>query len=157
MRFEPKTEEEIARESLFPEGEYDFEVIDAIDATSKSGNEMITLSLKLFVEDETRVIKDWLVAGSSRKIRQFCESTGIMDNYNKGQFYAADLPGLTGRCKIKFDKGGNGYDPSNKVAWYVKPEAEGYRPERAPADQPARPVTPSRPASDQSTEDDLPF
>ena len=52
MRFTPKTEEQIHEENLFPEGEYDFQCIEANDAVSKSGNEMIAHHGRPAITDE---------------------------------------------------------------------------------------------------------
>jgi hypothetical protein len=54
MRFEPKTEAELARAALIKPGEYDFEVVNATEEISKSGNEMIKLRLKIFAGEAER-------------------------------------------------------------------------------------------------------
>ena len=48
LEFQPKTEEELKTFVLLPEGEYDFDVIGAEEQTSKSGNAMIKLTLKVY-------------------------------------------------------------------------------------------------------------
>jgi hypothetical protein len=62
--------------SLIPEeGVYPFTVVDARDATSKSGNPMIVADLQLLPDHGT--VRAWLVQAARWRLRAFCISVGI--------------------------------------------------------------------------------
>ena len=152
MRFQPKTEREIAEAGLLPAGEYDFEVLEAEDTQSKAGNDMVALKLSVYDKDgATRRVDDWLVDtdGGAYKIRHFASATGLLTLYEKGSLPASEMIGRVGRCKIAIrkDKTGN-YPDKNSVTDYVKaPEKEQSDavPKRAPA------------TVAQELDDDIPF
>lgn len=119
MKFQPKTENEIANENLIEPGEYDFEVVAAFDKVSKSGNDMIELKLRVFAERE-RVINDFLLEKIAYKLRHFAEATGLLDTYNSGDLIADDCVGKAGRVKIGIQKDKTGaYPDKNTVNDYV--------------------------------------
>ena len=51
MSYTPKSEEQLIREGLMPDGTYDFEVVETDDKPSKAGNTMLTLKLHVFDDD----------------------------------------------------------------------------------------------------------
>lgn len=118
MKFQPRTAEEIAVANLLPEGEYDFTILDAENATSKSGNEMIKIKLCVFSNQKDVHIFDYLLASFERKFRRACECLGVLDLYNKGEIDAEDFKGRSGKCKIGIKKQDD-YDPKNEVKDYV--------------------------------------
>lgn len=134
MKFQPKSEKEIAEAGLFANGEYDFEVMEATETNSKAGNDMIELVMRVYNSDGgyTRVM-DWLVSIDSvaYKIRHFAATIGMIAEYEKGELKADKLVGKVGRCKlvIKKDKTGE-YPDKNGIADYIKP-AEGAAPVQA--------------------------
>lgn len=130
MQFQAKTEEELKAELLMPEGEYDFEVIEASDAVSKKGNDMIKATLKVFTPDGGfRLVTDYLMAKMAFKLRHFCETTGMMDRYDAGDLQARHCEGRTGRVLIQVDPerksedGSKTYAPKNSVGDYAKAAA----------------------------------
>jgi len=118
MKFQPKSLEEIQIANLLPEGEYDFSVLDAENATSKSGNEMIKIKLCVYNGDKQSNIFDYLLASFERKFRRACESMGLLDQYMKGTIDAEDFKGRDGKVKIGIKKQ-NDYEPKNEVKDYV--------------------------------------
>lgn len=145
MRFTPKSEKEIAEEGLLPDGEYDFEIANAEEATSKAGNPMITLRLRVFGPDgEPHPVRDWILDDNHRKLRGLCEAVGLLARYEDGEVSDADLMGCTGRAKVVIRKDKNGqYPDQNGVAYYIKS-----------ADQHAAPA-PTR--KREMVDDDIPF
>jgi hypothetical protein len=126
MRVQPQSEEEINESGLYPAGTYDFEVLEAQDQTSKSGNEMIMLKIAIFNSDgASRHCFDYLVStpGASFKVRHFCESVGILSQYESGEIDTDTLVGRSGRAKIKIDKGNGDFPAKNAVVDYVKAES----------------------------------
>jgi hypothetical protein len=121
MNFEAKSAEDIAKLGLWAKGEYDFEIVKAEDATSKStGAQMIKLELMVYDNDgRTRRITDYLLASLAAKLRHFCDTCGLLPQYQSGTLCAADCEGRTGRCKvvIQEDKSGQ-YPPKNSIADY---------------------------------------
>jgi hypothetical protein len=124
MDFTPKTEEEISEAGLLPKGEYPFEVIKAEDKKSKNGNAMIELSLCVFQPDgETRKVVDYLLSKVAYKLRHFCDSVGLLPQYQGGTLQAEDCVGRTGNCKIEI-KPADSYPAKNEVKDYITRDAK---------------------------------
>lgn len=123
MKFVPMTEEELARASLLEAGVYPFEVLSAQDKISKTGNEMIELKLNVFGNNGENVhVFDYLLEKMSFKLRHFCEATGLLSLYERGELEAIVCPEKQGFCKIAVDKGNANYAAKNVVQDYLKPE-----------------------------------
>lgn len=129
MKFQPKTENEIASENLIEPGEYDFEVVAAFDKVSKtSGNDMIELKIKVFADRE-KVISDYLLEKMAYKLRHFAEATGLLEVYNSGDLIADDCVGKSGRLELGIQRDKTGAHPDkNTVKDYV---TDGVRSERS--------------------------
>ena len=155
MDFKPKSRDELARESLLPDGVYDFEVISAEDAVSKSGNDMIKLKLAVFRPDGSQAhLYDYLLTTQEWKLAAFCDAIGKSEDYDAGHVETADLQGAGGRCKIateaaKLDDDGNEkWPPKNKVKNYVpKTAKDGAR--QMPRREQEKGAT-NKPAEDES-------
>lgn len=124
MKFAPRTPEELALAGLLPAGKYPFEVIKGEDKTSKSGNEMIALQLKVYGEGERVVtVFEYLMASNEQRLNQFCVMTGLQEKYESGELEAFDCEGRQGWVCIKIQPAKDGYDPKNVVSYYCqKPE-----------------------------------
>jgi hypothetical protein len=128
MKFQPKSESEIINAGLLEEGIYDFNVSYAEDKVSRAGKDMIELKLTVFdKEGKEKIIRDYLLEAMSFKLRHFCEVTGLIEKYNKGEFTADDCLGKSGKVSIKIQKGdvnpnGGFYPDKNSVKDYVKSE-----------------------------------
>lgn len=121
MRFKPKTAEEIATENLLPLGVYDFEVLEAEEATSAKGNDMIKLKLKVYEDDGGhRIVFDYLLEALAAKLRSAAEVCGLHPQYEAGELRATDFEGKVGKVKvgIQKDKAGQ-YPDRNAVLDYV--------------------------------------
>lgn len=123
MRFQPKTEQEVAAAGLWPKGAYDFEVTEATEKQSSKGNDMIELVVRLYdTEGRTRKVFDWLVDtdGGAYKIRHFAEAVGMLPEYEKGEMQAFHMIGKAGRCEVVIQKDKTGaYPDKNSIADYV--------------------------------------
>ena len=130
MSYQPKSEEQLAKEGLLPDGEYDFEVVETWDKPSKAGNAMYTLKLHIFSEDGgTQIVTDYIALGSNfgeRKLRHAADACRLIDVYEIGNLKPSDFQGKTGRVQIKIQEGNNEFpNPKNAVKDYVKrPKAE---------------------------------
>ena len=105
MKFQPKTEKELAEANNIPVGDYAFEVLNATDKLSKAGNEMIELTLRVHVGESARQAKDYLMEAFGLKLLHFCECTGLHPKYLAGTFTAEDCLGKTGFLIIGVEKG----------------------------------------------------
>lgn len=168
MNFTPKTEKELAAESLLPDGIYPFEVTDAVDAISKtSGAEMIAIKIRVFgPAGREPVLNDYLLASYMRKIFNFSKFTGNEAKYHAGSLCAQDCLGKNGYVKIGTDAGkemkdrttgaptGRFFDPKNAVKDYVPAPANA-----APAAVNPEPVSngAATAAASQDIEEDIPF
>ncbi len=123
MRFESKSESEIAESNMIPEGEYPFEINSATEQTSKSGNEMVKLWVHIVdTEGKGHGIWDYLVAIDSMayKLRHFAEATGMLPEYEQGEMTADSMVGCTGKCKVGIQPAKDGYPAKNTIKDYIK-------------------------------------
>ncbi len=124
MSYIPKTEEQLAEEACAPEGVYDFEVIDTSDKQSKTGKDMITLSLHVFTGESPLSLRDWIVLGNNfgeRKLRHAADACNLLPQYESGKLTHADFKGATGKLYLKIQQGNEDYPlPKNAVADDVK-------------------------------------
>ncbi len=159
MRLEKTlTREESKRGDLIPDGIYPFEVVDASDEISKTGNEMIKLKLNIFLpEGRERTIFDYLLEKLPYKLAHFFECVGKWDKYQSGAFSADDCYGMSGEVKIYTQESKNpAYADKSAVADYMLSEAqEAAKFERKVAAANNQPVAGEFVDSDLDT--DLPF
>jgi hypothetical protein len=119
MNFTPKTQREIDEDNLLPVGEADFEVMDATDKQSKSGNDMIELKVKIWATGGGEgFVWDYLLEKMAYKLRHFCYATGLGDKYDSGTITAPDCVGKAGKCMLKVEKQ-TGYSNKNSIADYI--------------------------------------
>lgn len=120
MKFTPKTEREIAEEGLIPSGTVcDFEVLEAEDTTSKAGNDMIALKLRVWRPNgSTTMMRDWLLPNFPAKLLAFAKATGMEDAYHAGAFSADDLIGKAGKLKVTVENSDQ-YGAQNRPGFYV--------------------------------------
>ena len=151
MKFQPKTEKELQEALVVEPGIYDFEVVNAIEKQSKSGNDMIELKLKIFVGEGARIISDYLLESMAFKLRHFCEAVGLLDKYENGTLSAFDCAGVAGKLElvIQRDKSGS-YPDRNSVKDYVVDE--DYEPKAS-----TPPLSPGGVAPASFNNDDIPF
>lgn len=153
MRTTVYTEKELAEANLWPKGEYDCEVIDAIEETSKSGNDMVHLKLRVHNEDGgTILVDDYLVdtPRTAYKVRHCAEALGLLQQYERGELPREAFLGRNGKCKLAVQSDKNGqYPDKNTVSDYVK-SASG-------APRPASPTRARTPAPAGDIDDEIPF
>lgn len=155
VNFKPKTEKQLVEETLIPAAIYPFEVIEAADKTSKAGNPMIELSLRIFLPDgRERVLKSWIMEKMQFQLFHFCAYTGLQTKYDAGTLAAADCVGRSGYAKIviQADKKGE-YPDRNSVADYMR-SADGKMP--APGGKP-QPTDKQLSNVDDGKGEDVPF
>jgi hypothetical protein len=94
-------------------GDHRFEVVSAEEKVSKSGKNMIVVSLK--PNGASFTVNDYIVEGEyfNRKMTQFFDSTGI----EEGNFNLLTWVGAVGAARFKEDE--NGY---LKVQYYLDPK-----------------------------------
>lgn len=121
MKFSPKSEKELAADGLWPGGEYDFEIVEAEEATSKAGNDMIKMKVFVFnAEGNKRTVYDYLMESVGYKLRHAAEACGLLSEYESGSLEAFDFQGKTGRCKLTIQKDKTGaYPDRNGIADYI--------------------------------------
>jgi hypothetical protein len=138
MKVTPKTEEQISQENLLPAGIYPFEIMEAIDQISKSNNEMIKLSIRIWdAEGGERFVYDYLLDSIAYKVRHCAYACELSEQYESGTLMASDFIGKTGSLKlgIRKDKSGQ-YPDQNQVNDYIVNEhATGVIPESVRSDE----------------------
>jgi hypothetical protein len=124
MNFIPKTEEEIQKSNLLPEGVYGFEVVEAKQKTSQKGNAMIALKLLVYPHDpdaKPRTVFDYLMEKMAFKLRHFCVFNGLLEKYNSGTLNPDDCINKKGWCQIGVRQDEKReYPPQNTVMDYVE-------------------------------------
>ncbi len=126
MRFNAKSDQELAVMNLIPEGQYQFEVVIAEDTQSKSGNDMIKLKLNVWdSEGRQHTVYDYLLEAMPKKLKHFAKHAGLIVKYESGELLADDCIGKCGTLEliIQEDKTGK-YQPRNSVVDYL--ESKGF-------------------------------
>lgn len=134
--FDPMTEDEINSLDLLENGIYDFEVIKSERKTSKSGNPMAEINLKIWdKEGRVHFIYDYLVFTKQklpmRKISHFCKAVGLEKEYSEGKV-PESLNGLSGKVELGMQEAkpkpeGGMYPAKNSVIDYVKADAQSIK------------------------------
>lgn len=126
MKFQAKSEKELKEANLLQPGIYDFEVIAAEDKISAAGNEMIALNMKVYGDNRTVYVTDYLMEKMAFKLRHACDACELLKAYESGELQASDFEGKSGKVKLKIDTDKEGkYADKNGVADYVKSESDG--------------------------------
>ena len=128
MKFTAKAEEDLGKRIVLMPGEYNFEVLEAVETFSQKGNEMIKLKIKV---DNQITLKDYLLDAMDFKVKHFCEATGLHRLYKSGELRDFDCRGKTGRVLIEVevgqDRNGEAYD-RNSIKDYVPLEELDFTP-----------------------------
>jgi hypothetical protein len=121
MNFQPKTEQEIAENKLWPRGDYDFEIMDAREKNSGAGNEMIELKVKITRPDgSSRVVTDYVLPKRPEKFLHCCAACGLLDKYRKGLVADDDFVAKRGKIKLGIEKDRkHTYPDKNVVLDYI--------------------------------------
>ena len=155
MEIKPKSREEIAREKLLKPGIYDFEVMRAEETTSRAGNAMIKLKVRVFHDGGEAHLYDYITSTQVEKLCAFCDAVGLSKEYDAGDVKSDDMESRSGRVKIgiedekpKEDGEGN-WPAKNKVKDYLpRNEKDGGRKVEKPEPTPAEAA---------AEKEDLPF
>jgi hypothetical protein len=143
MEYQPRREDELRSAMCLTPGDYDFEVVSAMEKVSKSGNDMIEMQLRVFCEDgSTRLIRDWLVPGSDLgdlKLNRFAHATGLEDLYFEGGLSGLACVGASGKVRLTIQADPK-YGDQSRVKDYVVPTFEETEPAIAETvpDKPAK-------------------
>lgn len=124
FNFKPKTDEEIERMNLLSDGAYRFTVRNAVETVSKSGNPMVRLDLEIYGHDGgSTFITDYMVSSEKMawKIKHFCETLGLLEQYQKGMLDTPNLIRSEGYAQVVTEKRSE-YPARNKVKDYGKPK-----------------------------------
>jgi hypothetical protein len=103
-QFLPLTDEQLDSFDLVKNGVYNFEVAKATRKTSKSGNPMAELQLRIWdKEGKVHLVFDYLVFSTVnlniRKVKHFCDSVGLSLEYRRGEL-PEEMTGLSGKVEI---------------------------------------------------------
>ncbi len=134
MRFLAKTEQELMAYQLLQPGTYPFSVTKAEECVSKSGNEMIKLTITIWeTAGSSRQIFDYLLEAMPLKLRGFALATGMPEKYNSGEIKASDCENKEGYVQIGIEPGkpkedGTLYPARNSVKAYTTLKEEIMKP-----------------------------
>ena len=122
MKFQPKTEKELAEANLWPNGPYAFEILEAEEKTDKNGSPMFALKVKVFKDTgASQNIFDYVSPSWMEfKLRHLAEACNLLVEYEQGEMEAYQLVGKTGQCKVNVSKDKTGqYPDKNGIADYL--------------------------------------
>lgn len=124
MKYTPYTEKQIAEMNVWPEGFYPFEIKEAEETSSKSGNDMIKLSVVLFGRDgRSTMVFDYLLDALPQKLRQCAVACGLVSEYEQGNLSGVHFVGKTGHAKVGIEKSKDpAYADKNKIVSYQEPK-----------------------------------
>jgi hypothetical protein len=105
MDFKPKTEAELAAYKVWKKGEYDFEIIEAVEKIASTGKTMIEMKVKVRDGDGgEKVVVDRLLAETPLKLLHAAQVCGLHDKYLAGSITDADFVGKTGLLILGIEK-----------------------------------------------------
>lgn len=142
-------------------GEYDGTIESAEHQTSKAGNPMVKMGVRVYSGEGDIVLYDYLVSGlaTTWKIAAFASAMGKSREFEVGQFDPLDLIGTNVRVRLVVKKSPE-YGDKNQIAGYSLSNLS--KPKTAPAAKPSQPAKASKPTADippgtTIDEDDIPF
>lgn len=157
MQFTPRTEDELQRESLCPDGLQAFTVMSAAFHTSKTGNESLKVKINIHGSDGNDYHAYDYISPEGRmayKFRHFFAVIDRIDIYERGNITAQeceDITGLSGWCMVGVKPAKDGFKAANRINDYCpQRQAEtGVAPERV-----AKAVSTKQTKVEPSNEDD---
>lgn len=141
-----------------PEGEYEAVVEKVVEHVAKeSGNVGRKMSIRVYHNDTTVVLFDYLMAGEKAawKIREFAKALGQVEAFDAGTFEPLDCQGCNVRVLLKIEDNGD-FGEQNRVGKYLPTLSKTTA---APAPSPAPNMTPRPRATAHKalSEEDIPF
>lgn len=134
MIFTPKTEEELQKDGLLPDGIYSYQVIKSEDKVSHAGNQYTSITLKVWDSegDEHLVFTNMAL---TKLLKHFCDVNGMQMEYQSGNIPAENFMGKSGgevHISIEGEKpnpNGGVYKSKNIVKDYIgTPKPSGMKP-----------------------------
>lgn len=152
----PMSREDVLKGDIIEDGIYPFEVLEANDTVSSTGNEMIKLKLKVYMPDNSyRIVFDNLMNAMKFKMGQFCYMANIGDKYESGDFEASDCLNVSGECHIYSQKSDNPkFDGQPAVKEYILDDKQAAEKSAAKA---VRKKTKSTDTGESFEDDDVAF
>lgn len=120
MKFKPLENDSVA---VLPNGKRKYTILNAEEAVSKSGNEMLKLTVELFNDEAKQVILfDYLLGF---KLKNFCSANGLTERYNAGELLADECKHKSGYVEIAIEKGkpndnGGNFPDRSVIKKYLK-------------------------------------
>ena len=128
MKFTPRSNDDakrLAKRALLAPGWHKARITEAVEKTSKRGNEMIeTTNLIPAADGSERTVRDWFTDSplAALKLRRAAEAVGALAKYEAGEISAADFPGHDVQVKVIVVKR-RGYPDANGLEDYAPAEA----------------------------------
>ncbi len=165
MQFTPRTEEEIQRDQLCPEGFWPFTVLESKEQASKSeknnGRMMFAIKLNIHADggDSHRYdyFADWF---NAHKLRHFFVSTGREVDYATGNMDGTNnaFQGYQGYLRVRIKKDKKTGEMVNEIVDYLTEAeyVEEIKGDEKPQSRAVASAAPNQPPVERSPFDDIP-
>lgn len=137
-----KVSGEIETDTVYP-----FEIIEAEEKVSQKNNPYINVKLNVFVGEDTRTMYDILMPQMPGKLRAFCETLGLMDQYTNRTLTVTDCGSGEGFIRTSKKKNKDGY--AQVESYLANDPTKGSKPQNR------KPTV--VPAGDSGVDDGIPF
>jgi len=162
LHYKPKSEKELNRYPVLPEGDYPFTVLESDEVASKSpknaGKIMVKLKLNVHGPDFDKHVFDYFADWFSEwKLKHFLEAIGRGADYESGQIDAREnaYEGRTGYVRIIIEENKETGEDRNAVDDYIVQPAQKVIPKLTPTSTALAPAPAAH--KELSSQDDVPF
>ena len=162
LHYKPKSEKELNRYPVLPEGDYPFTVLESSEVASKSqknaGKLMVKLKLNVHGPDFDKHVFDYFADWFSEwKLKHFLETIGRGADYESGQIDAREnaYEGRTGYVRIIIEENKETGEDRNAVDDYIVQPAQKVIPKLTPTSTALAPAPAAH--KELSSQDDVPF
>jgi len=111
---------------LIADGEYDAKIESVEETTSKAGNHMLKLAVRVWANGHESILFDYVVVPSSLwKLKQISTALDKLAKFEAGKLEPQEISGASLRVFVKTRKDETGkYNDQNVITKYLKDSAE---------------------------------
>jgi len=156
VKFVPLTKDQASR--VLPKGNYAASVESCEAKKSKKGSDMFVVKLKVYGDDKTIIVDDYLLTDGPMgfKLRHFCELIGKLEDYDAGELYPETFVGCNVKVKVAVEEAGE-FPEKNVVKGYVTDKPKADKPEDPPGVTRSQQKAVAKAKAEGNLPDEIPF